>query len=103
MGRDVNAALNLNLVTWRQVGRYSVVGIATCYGSDGPGIESRWDEISWSPSRPALGPHPAYFTMGTGSLPGVNWLGDGVDHPPASSAEFEERVELYLYFPSGSS
>ena len=30
------------------------VGIATNYGLDGPGINSRWDEI-FRPSRPALG------------------------------------------------
>ena len=31
----------------------SVVGIATAYGLDGPGIESRWDEIfRTSPDRP---------------------------------------------------
>ena len=33
----------------------SSVGIAIDYGLDGPGIESRWDEI-FPPSRPALGP-----------------------------------------------
>jgi hypothetical protein len=33
----------------------SSVGIATDYGLDGPGIESRWGEI-FRPSRPALGP-----------------------------------------------
>ena len=26
--------------------------------------------------------HPAYYTMGTGYFPGVNWPGRGVDHPP---------------------
>jgi hypothetical protein len=29
--------------------------------------------------------------------------GCGVDHPPSSSARVKERVELYLYFPSGPS
>ena len=38
--------------------------------------------------------------MGTGSFPGVNWTGRGVDHPPHSSVEVRERVELYLYSPS---
>ena len=33
----------------------SLVGIATDYLLDGPGIESRWGEI-FRPSRPALGP-----------------------------------------------
>jgi hypothetical protein len=42
------------------------------------------------------GAHPASYTMGTGSFPGVKWPGRGVDHPPASSAEVKERVELYL-------
>jgi hypothetical protein len=37
------------------VGRNSSVGIATRYGSDGPGIESRWDLDLRHPSRPALG------------------------------------------------
>ena len=36
-------------------------------------------------------------TMGTGSFPGIKRPGRGVDHPPPSSAEVKERVELYLY------
>ena len=42
-------------VTIYQRGPGSLVGIATGYGLDGPGIESRWGEI-FRPSRPALGP-----------------------------------------------
>jgi len=34
----------------------SVVGIATRYGLDGPGIESRWGRDFPYPSRPAVGP-----------------------------------------------
>ena len=34
----------------------SVVGIATGYGLDGPGIESRWGRDFPQLSRPALGP-----------------------------------------------
>jgi hypothetical protein len=26
--------------------------------------------------------HPAFYATGTGSFPGVKWLGRGVDHPP---------------------
>jgi hypothetical protein len=37
------------------------------------------------------------------SLLGVKRPGRGVDHPPPSSAEVKERVELNLYSPSGSS
>jgi hypothetical protein len=41
--------------------------------------------------------HPASYTIGTGSFPGENRLGRGVDHTPPSSAEVKERVQLYLY------
>jgi hypothetical protein len=41
--------------------------------------------------------------MGTGSFPGVKLPGCGVDHPPPSSAEVKERVELYLYYAFGPS
>ena len=37
-------------------GRDSSVGIATRYGLEGPGIESRWGRDFQHPSRPALGP-----------------------------------------------
>ena len=47
--------------------------------------------------------HPTSYTMGTGSFPGLKRPGGGVDHPPSSSAEVKERVELYLYSPSGPS
>jgi len=49
------------------------------------------------------GAHPASYTMGTGCLPGVKRPGRGGDHPPPSSAEVKERVELYLYSPFGPS
>jgi len=50
---------------------YSSVGIATGYGLDGPGIESRWGRDFPHLSRPDLGAHPASCTMGTGFFPGV--------------------------------
>ena len=55
-------------VVW--VGRDSSVGIATRYGLDDPGIESRWGGARFS-SRVQTGPgaHPASYTMGTGSFP----------------------------------
>jgi len=51
------------------------------------------------PDRPWA--HPASYTMGTGSFPGVKRPGRGVDHPPPSNAKVKERVELYFYSPSG--
>jgi hypothetical protein len=53
-----------------------------------------------APVQTGPGAHPASYTMGTGSFPGVKRPGRGVDHPPPSSAEVEGRVELYICFPS---
>jgi hypothetical protein len=63
-----------------KVGRDSSVGIATRYGLDGPGIQSRWGRDFPHPSRPALGPTQSH-TMGTGSSPRIKMPGRGVDHP----------------------
>jgi hypothetical protein len=41
--------------------------------------------------------------VGTGSFPGVKWPARGVDHLPPYSTKVKERVELYLYPPSGPS
>ena len=71
------------LFTLIRSGPRNVVGIATAYGLDGPGIESRWGRDFPHLSRPALGTHPASCTMGTGSFPGVR-CGRGVtltSHP----------------------
>jgi hypothetical protein len=48
-----------------------VVGIATGYGLDGPGIESQWGARFSAPVQTGPGAHPASCTMGTGSFPGV--------------------------------
>ena len=50
-------------------GRDSSVGIATRYGLDGPGIESRWRRDFPPPSRPALGP-PSLMYNGYRIFPG---------------------------------
>ena len=47
--------------------------------------------------------HPASYTMSTGSFTEVKRPGRGVDHPPPSSADVKERIELYLYSTSGPS
>jgi hypothetical protein len=38
--------------------------------------------------------HPASYTVGTCSFPGVKRPGRGVDHPPPSSAKVKEIVQL---------
>jgi hypothetical protein len=75
-----------------RVGRDSSVGIATRYGLDGQGIESRLG--AWS--LPSL-----LYNGYRVSFPGVKRPGRNVNHPPPSSAEVKERIELYLYSPSG--
>jgi len=69
----------------------SSVGIATDYGLDGPGIESRWRR-DFPPVQTGPEAHPASCKMGTGSFPGVK-CGWGVlltTHPPSSAAVIEE-------------
>ena len=83
-------------------GRDSAIGIATRYGLDGPGIESRWGRGFPHPSRPPLGP----------TQPPVQWVpslsrgkaAGALCWPPTpSKCRGHERVELYLYSPSGPS
>jgi len=80
-------------------GRDSSVGIATRYGLDGQGIESRWGARFSAPVQTGPGAHPASYKMGTGSSLGVKRPRRGKPTPP--SAEAKEGVELYLYSPSG--
>ena len=61
--------------------RGSSVGIATRYGLEGQGIESRSGQDFPHTSRPAQGAHPASCTMGTGSFPGIK-SGRGVTLTP---------------------
>ena len=65
-------------VPWSQIvnaytpiGPGSVVGIATGYVLDGPGIESRWGARFYSPVQTGPVAHPASCTRRTGSFPEV--------------------------------
>jgi hypothetical protein len=42
------------------------------------------------------GAHPAFYTLGTESFPGVKPPGSGADHLPPASAMVEGTVELYI-------
>jgi len=77
-------------------------GIATCYGLDGTGIESRWGRIFPHSSSTALGAFLSSYTISTGFFClGVKRSGGDVDHSHASSTEVKVRVELYIYSFSG--
>ena len=84
------------------VGRDSSVGIETRYGLNGPEIESRWRRDFPHLSRPAWSP-PSLLYNGYRVFPGVKAVGAWRCPPTPSSAEVKERVQLYLYSPSGLS
>jgi len=81
------------------VGRFGAAGIVTGRSEDQNPVEARFS----APLQTGPGAHPASYTMGTGSFLGVKRSGCGIDYPPPSSAEVKERVDLYLYSPSGPS
>jgi hypothetical protein len=57
--------------TSNRCGPGNSVGIASGYGLDGPGIESRWGARFSALVQTGPGVHPASCTMDTGSFPGV--------------------------------
>jgi len=77
----------------------SVVSIANAYGQDGPGSYPGGDEIFRTcPDRP-WGP-PSLLYNGYRVFPeGKLRPGRDADPSPPSTAEFKNRVELYLYSP----
>ena len=80
------------------LGRDSSVGTATRYELDGTRIEclvgADFPHRPWDP--PSL-----LYNGYRVCLPGIKRPGRGVNRPPQSSAEVKERVEVYLYSPSG--
>jgi len=97
---QLNVALYIYvLILWAG----SSVGIATRYRLDGLEIESRCRARFSAPVQIGPGTHTSSYTVGTGSLPGVMQPGRDVDHPPPSSTEVKERVELYFYSTPGPS
>jgi hypothetical protein len=78
-------------LTINSMGRDSSIGIATDYGLDGPGFESRWGARFFAHVQTRPEAHPASCTIDTGSFPGVKRPRRGADHPPPSSAEVKKE------------
>jgi len=85
------------------MGRDSSVGIAYSLRARRSGDRITLGARFSAPVQTGPGTNPAFYTMSTGSFPGVKRPGRGADHASASSTEVKERVELYLYSPSGPS
>jgi hypothetical protein len=75
----------------------------TCYGVDGPGSNLGGGEIFRIRPDLSWGPPSLLYNGYRASFPGVKRPERGVDHPLPYSAEVKERVEQYLYSPSGAS
>jgi hypothetical protein len=76
------------------MGRSSTVSVATRYGMEGPGIESRFWARFCAPVQTGPGVHPVSYTMGTGSFRELKRPGRGIDNSPQLSAYVNEKVEL---------
>jgi len=79
-----------------RVGRDSAVGIATCYGLDGPGVEFRWGGGRDFPQQSRRVVGPTMYNEHLISYPGAKQAGRDIDHLPPPNADVEERVKLYI-------
>jgi len=65
--------------------------LATRYGLDGPEIESRWGTRFSAPVQTVPRAHPASYTMGPGSFPGLKRPGREVDNLPHLAPKLQKR------------
>jgi len=72
----------------------SSVGKATRYGIGRSGEPSPVEARFSAPVQTGPGAYPVSYTTGNGFFPGVKRLERGVDHPPTSSVEVQEKAEL---------
>jgi hypothetical protein len=81
------------------VGRDRIVGTATRYSKSGIPVGQDFLHSS----RVVLGPIQPVVQWAPDLFPESKQAGHCVNNPPQSSPKVKERVELYLYFPSGPS
>jgi hypothetical protein len=77
----------------------SSVSISTRYGLDDLGIKFWWQARFSAPKQNGPGAHTDSYKIG---IPDKA-MEHGLNHPPISSTKVKEKVELYVYSPSGAS
>ena len=80
-------------------GRDIVAGVVTVCGLDGPGIESLRDGVFSTGPDLSYCPPSFLYNACCVSFLGVKQQGLGIEHPPPSRAEVEERLQLRLHYP----
>ena len=74
--------------------------IATRYGLDGLRMKFLLGDVGSArfstPMQTNPGAHAVSYAVGTRSFTGLKWLGHGINHPPPSSSEVKERVDMYI-------
>jgi len=76
----------------------------TCYGLGGLGNESQWGVRFSAPIQTGTGAHPAFYMMGSGFYSqGESGWGVALNTHPPPSIKVKERVQHYIYSPSGPS
>ena len=82
-----------------RVGQDRSVGIETRYRLEGRGDRMSVGGRFSAPVKTGPVASPASYRLGSEKFLGVKRSGRGVDHPPPSSAEVKERVELHFCSP----
>jgi hypothetical protein len=94
----VTTNLLFPLLILKIVGRDSVVGIATCYGLDGAGIELRSGRNFPHPSRPALGPTQSPIKWIPGHFPEIKRPGRATGYAPYLAPRLKKEYNYFSTF-----
>ena len=85
------------------MGRDNVVGYCDSLWAGRSGDRNQVEAKFFVPVQDGPGARPAFCTMCTILYTKLKWQGRGVNRSTPSSAKVIERVEPYLYSPSGPS
>jgi hypothetical protein len=91
VGYFENCVKFVNTLCWKNLGRDSSDGIATRFRLDCSGIESQWGVRFSVPFQTYPGSHPASYTVGTGTFPGVKRPGVALTTHPHLALKFKKE------------